>query len=91
MPYSTHSRIIFIIYLSANVVNPIKYVMNRKEAIAVVEELLDLYTNKELDTVKDVMLYQRGFLTGILADLIRDDFYAAGKIKRKIDKRKPKY
>lgn len=92
MPYSTHSRIvIFIIYLSASAVNPNKYVMNRKEAIAVVEELLDLYTNKELDTVKDVMLYQRGFLTGILADLIRDDFYAASKIQRKINKRKPKH
>lgn len=91
MPYSTHSRIVVIIYLSAIAVNPNKYVMNRKEAIAVVEELLDLYTNKELDTVKDVMLYQRGFLTGILADLIRDDFYAAIKIKQKINKRKPKH
>ena len=64
--------------------------MERKEAIAIVEEMLNLYTKKNLDTVKDVMIYQRGFLTGVLADLIRDDFYAAGKIKRKIDKRKPK-
>lgn len=91
MPYSTHSRIVVIIYLSASAVNPNKYIMNRKAAIAVVEELLDLYTSKELDTVKDVMLYQRGFLTGILADLIRDDYYAAGKIKQKINEKKPKY
>lgn len=65
--------------------------MERKDAIALVEELLNLYTKQNLDTMQKVMIYQRGFLTGILADLVRDDFYAAGKIKQKINKRKPKH
>lgn len=65
--------------------------MTRKEAIKLVEELLALYANKNFDTVQKVMIYQRGFLTGILADLVRDDFYAEGKIKQKISQRKPKH
>ena len=62
--------------------------MNRKQAIDVVEELLSLYANKGFTSSRDMMLYQRGYLTGILADLIRDDFYAEQKIKRKINQAK---
>lgn len=62
--------------------------MNRKQAIDVVEELLSLYANKGFTSSRDMMLYQRGYLTGILADLIRDDFYAEQRIKHKINQAK---
>ena len=64
--------------------------MNRKAAIALVEEMLALYARKDFDTVSKLMLYQRGYLTGILADLIRTDFYAEHIVKEKIKKAKKK-
>ena len=62
--------------------------MTRKEAIALVEELLLLYASGRFQTSHEMMLYQRGYLTGILADLVRDDFYAEIKIKQKIKQAK---
>ncbi len=65
--------------------------MTRKEAIRLVEELLDLYANNNYDSINLVMCHQRGYLTGILADLIRKDFYAEHLIKQKINEKIKKY
>lgn len=64
--------------------------MTRNDARKLVEELLDLYANSNFTTVYEIMLYQRGYLTGILADIIRDDFYAEQKIRKKIAQSKEK-
>ena len=64
--------------------------MERKDAIKLVEELLDLYANKKFNTSGEALAYQRGYLTGILADIIRDDFYAEQIIKKKIAQAKKK-
>lgn len=65
--------------------------MDRKDAIKLVEELLDLYANRNFATIHEVMLHQRGYLTGILADIIRDDLYAEHLIKKKIAQAKKKW
>lgn len=64
--------------------------MNRKEAIRLVELLLDMYANKNFSDSGVMLAYQRGYLTGILADLIRDDFYAEQQIQKKINSAKKK-
>jgi hypothetical protein len=64
--------------------------MNRTDAIKLVEELLELYANKNYGSAQMVAIYQRGYLTGVLADLIRLDFYAEHKIRQKIEERRKK-
>lgn len=64
--------------------------MNRKDAIKLIEELLDLYANRNFDSAQKIIIHQRGYLTGILADLIRSDFYAEQQIRKKINEKKLK-
>jgi hypothetical protein len=53
--------------------------------IKLVEQLLDLATkDHQFSNTGDRMLYERGYLTGLLAALIADDFYAETYIKRRI-------
>ena len=61
--------------------------MKQKDALAIVEELLRLYASKNFDTQQKVASYQRGYLTGILASIIREDFYARQIILNKINER----
>lgn len=62
--------------------------LSRNQAVKLIEELLELYATKNYDEVNRVILYQRGYLTGILADLIRNDFNAEYHIRKKINQRK---
>jgi hypothetical protein len=53
--------------------------------IKLVEQLLDLATkDHRFPNTGDRMLYERGYLTGLLAAIIADDFYAETYIKRRI-------
>ena len=55
---------------------------------ALVEQLLLAHTpDKKFKNVQEYMIWQRGFLTGFLASVARDDFYAECLIKRSIKRK----
>ena len=57
--------------------------MSRKEDVDLINELLDSLPKKHAD--KNLNLaYQHGYLIGLLAHLVGDDFYAEGKIRQRI-------
>ena len=59
--------------------------MKEDRHIKLVEQLLIAHSQgKKFTSVKDYMIWQRGFLTGFLASVSRDDFYAEHMIKRSI-------
>ena len=59
--------------------------MKEDRYLKLVEQLLLAHSSgKKFNNVKDCMIWQRGFLTGFLASVARDDFYAEGLIKRSI-------
>lgn len=53
------------------------------KCVQLVEELLREATPKQPD-VKTLMLWQRGYLTGLLAALLRDDSLTRNEIARRI-------
>jgi hypothetical protein len=62
--------------------------MKEDQHIKLVEQLLAAHTRgRRFDSVKDYMIWQRGFLTGFLASVARDDFYAENLIKRSIKRK----
>jgi len=62
--------------------------MKEDRHIQLVEQLLLAHTNgKKFKDVREYMIWQRGFLTGFLASVARDDFYAEGLIKRSIKRK----
>ncbi len=62
--------------------------MKHDRYIRLVEQLLAAGAkDKKFKDVHELMIWQRGFLTGFLASVARDDFYAEGLIKRSIKKK----
>jgi methionine salvage enolase-phosphatase E1 len=62
--------------------------MKHDRYIQLVEQLLYEHSkDKTFKDVKDYIIWQRGFLTGFLASVARDDFYAEGLIKKSIKKK----
>ena len=59
--------------------------MKEDRYIKLVEYLLAVSAKgKTFKDVHELMIWQRGFLTGYLASVARDDFYAETLIKRSI-------
>ncbi len=62
--------------------------MKEDRHIKLVEQLLLAHSSdKKFDNIKDYMIWQRGFLTGFLASVARDDFYAECLIKKSIKRK----
>ena len=62
--------------------------MKEDRYIALVEQLLLAHTQgKKFKDVHEYMIWQRGFLTGFLASVARDDFYAESFIKKAIKRK----
>ena len=57
----------------------------KNSKVKLVEQLLDLaIKDRQFPNTGYRILYERGYLTGLLAALIADDFYAESYIKRRI-------
>jgi hypothetical protein len=55
------------------------------KCIELIEELLEVAGPKH-DNVKDMMLWQRGYLTGFFARIIRDDSLTRKEVTDRIEK-----
>ncbi len=61
--------------------------MTHNQARELIEHLLKVDQKRqgiEFKNSHEQMLYERGYLTGLLMSIIADDFYACNKITRKI-------
>ena len=55
--------------------------MTRKESLQIVEMFLNKH-HKTFPTSGELLAHQRGLLTGLVASIIKEDFYAANLLLR---------